>query len=200
MASACAGKQAPTAPVHHRGGERLLDLGEVDFVLDPTTDARFIRIEDRKRDRQLTFHEKDAEGGWARIEIHRFAIDSARAAALRADPQQLKGHYLPDVPIDAADAAGLRVWAAETSLPYGTRHEWDPGGRRSTVEDPSRYQWMAAIITPAAVLVIIYVGELTHRGDRDLPLDEILRQGRIRHGARAATILGRLRASVGGIN
>jgi hypothetical protein len=54
---------APPSPVHHRGNERLVDLGDaLELALDPSTDECFVRVIERKGDRELSFNEKNAEG------------------------------------------------------------------------------------------------------------------------------------------
>lgn len=193
--SAACGAAAPTPMVGHRGGERLLDLGDgVELALDPTTTEGWIRVTEREGDRELAFNEKDAEGAWARLEIHRFSVDADTARALQADPERLKGRYVADRPAQLLATAGRRALVSDTSLPYGSHHVDEPGGGHSTVEDLPRYQWTAALVTTSAVVVIVYVADLTRREDRELDPDEALRQGRERHGARAAALLDRLRA------
>jgi len=192
LLAAC-GAAPPASRVHHRGGERLLDLGELELVLDPTTDERFVRAVDRQGDHVLAFAEKDAEGDWARVEVHRFAIDPASARTIEVHPERLKGRYIPDRPTRTASAAGTRAWTTDTSLPHGIHEEDEPGGGRSMIEDLPRYQWFAALLTPRAVVVVIYIADLARPGDRDLDPAEALRQGRARHAARASGLLERLR-------
>jgi len=192
--AACATTAGP--PVHQVGTERRLDLGGLELTLDPTTDQRFIEIEDRPDDHTITFHEKDAEGTWARIEIHRRPIDAATAAALRSNPGLLRQqHYLPDQPLQPATTAlGTPAHLVEMGLPEGTHHEPNPDGKgHSTVEDLPRYQWMAALVTPTAVFVLLYTADLHGPDTADLTTDQILVEGRSRHGARAASLLARLR-------
>jgi hypothetical protein len=193
LVTAC-GAAPPPSPVHHRGTERFLDLGDaLELVLDPSTDERFVRVTERKGDRELSFSEKDAEGAWARLEIHRFPIDPETARTLQADPDRLKGHHVPDGPARLLAAAGTQALVADTTLPYGSHHEDMPGGGHSTVEDLPRYQWIAAVVTPSAVVVVIYIADLARPEDRELVRDEALRVGRERHGGRAAGLLERLR-------
>jgi hypothetical protein len=197
LAAACGpgGAGAPASMVRHQGAERLLDLGDgLELALDPSTTERFIRVTERKGDHEVAFNEKDAEGAWARLVIHRFAVDPADARALAADPDRLKGRYAADRPAQLLATAGTRALVTETSLPYGEHHEDIPGGGHATVEDLPRYQWTAAVVTPGAVVVVIYVADLTRPEDRELDPEAALRQGRARHGARAAGVLGRLRA------
>lgn len=194
LVAAC-GAPAPPSPVEHRGGERLLDLGDgLALVLDPSTTERFIQVTEREGSREIVLNEQDAEGAWARLVIHRFPVEPGAARALAADPERLKGRYVPDRPAQLLATAGTRALVSDTSLRYGEHHEDEPGGGHSTVEDLPRYQWTAALVTASAVVVIVYVADLTRREDRELDPDQALRQGRERHGARAAGLLGRLRA------
>jgi hypothetical protein len=191
--AACA---SSPSPVTRHGDERWLDLGELAFALDPTTDERFIRVAERSGTREISFHEKDSEGGWARIEIHRRPLEAGVAASL-TDGQHLQNrHDLPSGPIrPAATPLGNPAWIAEAGLPESTHHEPLPDGKKghSTVQDPPRYRWMAALVTPSAVHVIIYVAGLVRAEDRELSPEEILRDGKSRHGARADAVLARLR-------
>lgn len=192
LCAAC-GSSRPLVTQH--GDERRVDLGELAIALDPTTDARFIRVAERSGTREVSFHEKDSEGGWARIEIHRRPLEAGVAATL-TDGQRLQGrHDLPAGPIRAAATPlGTPAWISEAGLPESEHHEPHPDGKgHSTVQDPPRYRWMAALVTPAAVHVIIYIGGLVRAKDRQLDPEQILREGKARHGARADAVLARLR-------